>query len=78
MHIIMATPLYNNNTDPIIIPDNLLFYHIPISTVSSWQRAAEYGRLEPGKVGRVYQQRRGLEMDGWRAGANNPVRQCLV
>jgi len=25
----MATPLYNNNTDPIIIPDNLLFYHIP-------------------------------------------------
>jgi hypothetical protein len=27
----MATPLYNNNTDPIIIPDNLLFYHIPRS-----------------------------------------------
>jgi hypothetical protein len=26
----MATPLYNNNTDPIIIPDNLLFYHIPM------------------------------------------------
>ena len=32
MHIIMATPLYNNNTDPIIIPDNLLFYHIPTAS----------------------------------------------
>jgi hypothetical protein len=35
MHIIMATPLYNNNTDPIIIPDNLLFYHIVLSSSSS-------------------------------------------
>jgi len=35
----MATPLYNNNTDPIIIPDNLLFYHIPkLDTVSSGKR----------------------------------------
>jgi hypothetical protein len=44
MHIIMATPLYNNNTDPIIIPDNLLFYHIP-----TWQLQAS------GSTGRARQ-----------------------
>jgi hypothetical protein len=29
MHVKMATQLYNNITDPIIIMDNLLFHNIP-------------------------------------------------